>query len=96
MLPQEIFWRSFILVLARMSVRQLVEAIILEHRTTPSKATLAYESDSSKKLMIQVKGLELELLSKQPNLQLSVAQHIAALFELQPRTDVIVRKARIV
>jgi hypothetical protein len=46
--------------------------------------------------MIEIKSFELELLSKQPHLQISIAQPIAALFELQPRTDVIVKKVRFI
>ncbi|KAJ3288894.1 vacuolar membrane-associated protein iml1 [Borealophlyctis nickersoniae] len=48
--------------------------------------------ERSRKLILQVATLDSEIIAKQPQLQISIAQHIAALFELQPRTDVVARK----
>ncbi|KAH6582421.1 hypothetical protein BASA50_004252 [Batrachochytrium salamandrivorans] len=44
------------------------------------------------RLILQVSVIDEELIAKQPQLQISVAQHIATLFELKARTDVVVRK----
>ncbi|TPX59745.1 hypothetical protein SpCBS45565_g07662 [Spizellomyces sp. 'palustris'] len=46
----------------------------------------------AKTLVLQVTSIDREISGKQPQLQISIAQHVAALFELQARTDVIVRK----
>ncbi|KAI9335535.1 hypothetical protein BDR26DRAFT_1009283 [Obelidium mucronatum] len=45
------------------------------------------------RLVLQVSALDTDAVAKQPHLQISIAQHLAALFELLPRTHVIVRKA---
>ncbi|KAI8613277.1 hypothetical protein BC830DRAFT_1193049 [Chytriomyces sp. MP71] len=43
-------------------------------------------------LVVQVPTLDEEAAEKQPHLQISIAQHLAALFELQPRAQVVVRR----
>ncbi|KAI8588635.1 hypothetical protein BDZ88DRAFT_498667 [Geranomyces variabilis] len=49
-------------------------------------------SERTRTLVLQVTSLDREINLKQPQLQISIAQHIAALFELHPRKDVLVRK----
>ncbi|KAJ3213720.1 vacuolar membrane-associated protein iml1 [Dinochytrium kinnereticum] len=45
-----------------------------------------------KRLIVQVTALDSDIISKQPQLQISVAQHVAVAFDLLPRTTVVVRK----
>ncbi|KAJ3159387.1 vacuolar membrane-associated protein iml1 [Geranomyces michiganensis] len=52
-------------------------------------------SERSRTLVLQVTSLDREINSKQPQLQISIAQHIAALFELHPRKDVLIDKETI-
>lgn len=51
-------------------------------------------SSSPKKVIVQVQkgSLDKELLSKQPQLQISIAQPIATQFELQTRRDVVAKR----
>ncbi|KAI8928325.1 hypothetical protein BC831DRAFT_548431 [Entophlyctis helioformis] len=52
-----------------------------------------FQEDVNKdRLVLQVSVMDDELAAKQPQLHISVAQHIATLFELNARTDVLVRK----
>ncbi|KAJ3412424.1 vacuolar membrane-associated protein iml1 [Chytridiales sp. JEL 0842] len=44
------------------------------------------------RLFVQVKEIDHEIAVKQPQLQISIAQHLAAMFGLQARTNVVVRK----
>ncbi|KAJ3193213.1 vacuolar membrane-associated protein iml1, partial [Irineochytrium annulatum] len=48
--------------------------------------------DRNKKLVVQVTSVDDEQVAKQQQLQISIAKDIASLFELQPRTTVLVRK----
>lgn len=43
-------------------------------------------------LIVQVECIESEMHAKQTHLQISIAQNIANLFDLQPRSDVVVKK----
>ncbi|KAJ3011603.1 vacuolar membrane-associated protein iml1, partial [Thoreauomyces humboldtii] len=58
----------------------------------PHSTTGASAGERARTLVLQVTSLDREINAKQPQLQISIAQHIAALFELHPRKDVIVRK----
>ncbi|ORX94228.1 hypothetical protein K493DRAFT_337883 [Basidiobolus meristosporus CBS 931.73] len=43
-------------------------------------------------LILQVEPSDVDILAKQPQLQISIANHIAAVFGLQARKDIVVRK----
>ena len=47
---------------------------------------------TSKRLVMKVTGFDADICSKQTQLQISINQHIAAIFELQPRKDVVVSR----
>ncbi|KAJ3248229.1 vacuolar membrane-associated protein iml1 [Chytriomyces hyalinus] len=49
-------------------------------------------SVAERRLVVQVTALDPETAAKQPHLHISIAQHLAALFELQPRAHVVVQK----
>ncbi|TPX31002.1 hypothetical protein SmJEL517_g05555 [Synchytrium microbalum] len=48
--------------------------------------------DPTKRLILNVASVDRDLVAKSDKLQISIAQHAAACFELQARTDVCVRK----
>ncbi|KAJ3002221.1 UNVERIFIED_CONTAM: GATOR complex protein depdc5 [Siphonaria sp. JEL0065] len=51
-----------------------------------------FKDKDRERLVVQVSALDTDAIAKQPHLQISIAQHLAALFELLPRTHVVVRK----
>ncbi|KAK9712490.1 vacuolar membrane-associated protein iml1, partial [Basidiobolus ranarum] len=50
------------------------------------------EDSDEKSLILQVEPSDVDILAKQPQLQISIANHIATAFGLQARKDIIVRK----
>ncbi|KAJ3084150.1 vacuolar membrane-associated protein iml1 [Rhizoclosmatium hyalinum] len=62
------------------------------HPDGPGGNSVDATTSDKQRLVVQVSAFETEAAAKQPHLQISIAQHLAALFDLMPRAHVIVRK----
>ena len=67
--------------------------VVINHELTNFKVgdLLEISSTNAKKLVVQVSQFDQELVSKHSNLQISIAQHIATIFDLIARSEVSVK-----